>query len=86
MQEIRSGKWCMFQILTQDGPLCKKVCQVTTGLITLADKCFEEESMKVLQKALPPDMKAGSRLGRLSEVNFTRFSTTWQCKRGSPAR
>jgi hypothetical protein len=53
----------MFEVLTQEGPLCKKVCQVTIDLIRLADKCFEEASMKVLQKTLPPDRKAGNRLG-----------------------
>jgi hypothetical protein len=63
MLEIDSGKWCMFQVLTQDGPLCKSVCQVTTDLITLADECFEKESMKVLQKTLPPDMQVGTWLG-----------------------
>jgi hypothetical protein len=65
MQEIPSGKWCMFEILTQDGPLSKKVCQLTNDLIRLADQCFDEESMKVLQKTLPPDTKVGKRLGAL---------------------
>jgi hypothetical protein len=62
MEEIRSGKWCMFQILDQDGPLPKKVCQVTTDLIRLADRCFDENAMKKLAKTLPPNVKDGKTL------------------------
>jgi len=65
MATIQSGKWCMFRTLAQDGPLCRKVCSVTTQLIKLADKCFEEESMAVLRKSLPSGMMTGTRLGAI---------------------
>jgi hypothetical protein len=59
MEEIRSGRWCMFEILDQDGPLSNKVCQVTTDLMRLADKCFEDGAMKKLARTLPPNVKDG---------------------------
>src|SRR5438270_2988810 len=65
MPAIRSGEWCMFQVLTQDGPLSKTVCRVTTDLIRLGDQCFEKDSMDALGRSLPAGTKAGSRLGAL---------------------
>jgi hypothetical protein len=62
MDEIRSGKWCMFEILNQDGTLSKKVCQVTTDLIRLVDRCYDENGMRVLAGALPPNVDDGKRL------------------------
>lgn len=59
MDDIRSGKWCMFEILGQDGPLPKKVCQVTTDLIRLADRCFDENGLKKLARTLPPNVSGG---------------------------
>ncbi|HXR38006.1 MAG TPA: hypothetical protein VN776_02895 [Terracidiphilus sp.] len=53
----------MFEILAQEGPLCKRVCHVTSQLISLADICFEEEGMKELRKTLPPGTAVGDRLG-----------------------
>ena len=64
MEAIQPGKWCMFEVMAQDGPLCKKVCQVTSQLLALADRCFGEEGMTVLHKTLAPGTKTGDNIGR----------------------
>lgn len=63
--EIKQGKWCRFEVLTQDGPLSRKVCQITSDLLHLADKCFEPRAMAQLRKAFPPGTIAGNKTGTL---------------------
>lgn len=63
VEDIRNGKWCRFEILTQDGPLPKKVCQVTSELLALADECFSPATMGRLHQAFPPGTRSGGRMG-----------------------
>ncbi len=70
---IGQGKWCHFQILTQDGPLPKKVCEVTGDLLSLADKLYDPRFMNELQKTFPPGTVAGERMGAMVGSEFHKF-------------
>lgn len=59
--EIKQGKWIHFEILTQHGALCKTVCQVTSDLLRLADKCFAPGAMAQMRRAFPPGTMLGQR-------------------------
>lgn len=63
VEDIRNGKLCRFEILTQNGPLPKKVCQVTSELLALADECFSPTTMSRLHQAFPPGTRSGGRMG-----------------------
>jgi hypothetical protein len=60
---IQDGEWCKFIVLEQDGPVCRKVCQVTSDLLKLADNLYTRKSMDTLAEALPADKPVGTRLG-----------------------
>lgn len=60
---IRPGRWCHFQILTQDGPLSKKVCEVTGDLLRLADTCYSREAINDLHTKFPRGTRSDGRMG-----------------------
>lgn len=70
---IRQGKWCQFQILTQDGPLASKVCEVTGDLLRLADKCYDPQTIDELRKTFPPGTVAGGRMGAMVGGEFHKI-------------
>jgi len=70
---IQQGKWCHFQVLTQDGPLCRKVCEITSDLLKLADKLYDPGFMTQLQKTFPPGTIAGQRMGAMVGSEFHKF-------------
>ena len=72
-ETIRVGKWCHFQILTQDGPLSKKVCEVTGDLLSLADKLYDPRFMNELRKMFPPGTVVGDRMGLMIGSEFHKF-------------
>ena len=67
---IRDGEWCNYIVLEQDGPLCRKVCQVTTDLIKLADRLYTQKSMDILAGTLPSNKPVGNRLGAVVGTQF----------------
>jgi len=67
---IQQGKWCHFQILTQDGSLSKKVCEVTSALLSLADKLYDPQSMDQFRKVFPSGTSAGWRMGMMVGGEF----------------
>ena len=71
--EIQQGKWCQFQILTQDGPLSRRVCQVTSDLLRLADQCYEQPSLDRIRAAFPPGTVAGNWLGATVGSEFHKI-------------
>ena len=55
------SKYCHFAVLTQDGPLCKAVLEVTQQLAKVVDSCYGVAGVKALHKKLPPGTKPGLR-------------------------
>jgi hypothetical protein len=72
-ERIQQGKWCQFQILTQDGPLSSKVCKITSDLLSLADKCYSPEAMEQLHELFPPGTLAGTRMGAMVGSEFHKI-------------
>ena len=70
---IRQGKWCHFQILTQDGPLSRKVCEVTGDLLSLADKLYDPCAMDQIRQTFPPGTLAGQRMGAMVGSEFHKI-------------
>jgi len=70
---IRQGKWCHFQILSQHGPLSKRVCEVTSDLLSLADKLYDPRTMDQLRNTFPPGTLAGDRLGATVGSEFHKI-------------
>ena len=72
-ESIRQGKWCHFQVLTQDGPLSKKVCEVTSDLLSVADKIYDKRTMDQLRETFPPGTIAGERMGAIVGSEFHKI-------------
>jgi hypothetical protein len=73
MEEIRDGKWCRYEILAQHGNLSAKVCQVTSDLLALADRCYSPRAMQRLNNAFPPGTIVGGRMGAVVGGEFHKI-------------
>ena len=60
-----SGRYCSIMILSQDGPLCHEVYEVTLNLLKLAEQCWNPTSLKALGKKLPSGPVAVGRTGAI---------------------
>lgn len=72
-ESIRQGQWCRYQVLTQDGPLCGKVCEVTSDLLRLADRLYEPETMNRLHNTFPKGTVAGEWMGAMVGSEFHKI-------------
>ena len=62
---LGSGAICSIVILSQDGPICKEIYEVTLNLLKLAEQCWSPKSMVVLQNKLPPGKKTRGMMGAM---------------------
>jgi hypothetical protein len=41
-----SGRYCSIMILSQDGPICQEVYEITLNLLKIAEQCWNPTSLK----------------------------------------
>lgn len=67
---LNSGTYCSIAILSQDGPICQEVAEVTLNLLKLAEQCWNPTSLKNLGKKLPSSQAAGGRVAAVVGSGF----------------